>query len=496
MLVRVGLPQERQFVRGQQFRRALHHAQHVVVGHVEHFAHLQALGCEWRAVHGQTVRVGVHVVHRAHETAVRRVCGGAGDQVKPAVVAMFLKHARGAGFFAGSVFGDGDGEGLHFVAVLVGETVFRRAHSRNRVAHAHCEHLVVLLEPVLHEQQRLMARRPADGREIFVRFTVPFHAVRDAAVIAAVRIVTEFQQGEVHVGIRRHRLRIAASLRGFRRVGRVGDVPSPLMGGIEGFEQHVFGVGRPPEAVVAVHFLARGEFGEADLPFAGRGAIRSVRRFVGWFVNCSVDLRDGSHHGHRVAVVRVFSKIDVHQIRAGRVHDVPSVGADARIEHRLEFRFVDGNGARHAGRDIRQEQLAVDGERHAVAGRIDRIADDAGTTFTRTFAARLFLSRHILGVGVSQQRTRIGKQNLVGIAIAADHAHPQGGDGVLRTVRTQEQRTRTVADRAGGTWRAAGESQGTGLQPRKLINRIIHTFQSTDRHAPLAANTPDATPFT
>ena len=95
-----------------------------------------------------------------------------------------------------------------------------------------------------------------------------------------------------------------------------------------------------------------------------------------------------------------------------------------------------------------------------------------------------------------QQRTRIGKQNLVGIAIAADHAHPQGGDGVLRTVRTQEQRTRTVADRAGGTWRAAGESQGTGLQPRKLINRIIHTFQSTDHHAPLAANTPDTTPFT
>ena len=46
MLVRIGLPQERQFVRGQQFRRALHHAQHVVVGHVEHFAHLQALGCE------------------------------------------------------------------------------------------------------------------------------------------------------------------------------------------------------------------------------------------------------------------------------------------------------------------------------------------------------------------------------------------------------------------------------------------------------------------
>ena len=312
----------------------------------------------------------------------------------------------------------------------------------------------------------------------------------------------------MHVGVGRHRLRIAAGLRGFRRIGRVGDVPGLLVGCVEGFEEHILGIGRPPEAVVTVHFLTCGEFGETDFPFAclrfGRVALRVIFRAVLRIGNVvSVVLRNGRDDGHRIA--RVFAcvrrvrhvrKIDVHQIRAGRIHDMSSVGADARVQHRLEFRFVDGDAARHAGRDIRQEQLAVDGERHAVAGRIDRIADDAGTTFTRTFAARLFLSRHILGVGVSQQRTRIGKQNLVGIAIAADHAHPQGGDGVLRTVRTQEQRTRTVADRAGGTWRAAGESQGTGLQPRKLINRIIHTFQSTDHHAPLAANTPDATPFT
>ena len=197
------------------------------------------------------------------------------------------------------------------------------------------------------------------------------------------------------------------------------------MGGIEGFEQHVFGVGRPPEAVVAVHFLARGEFGEADLPFAGRGAIRSVRRFVGWFVNCSVDLRDGSHHGHRVAVVRVFSKIDVHQIRAGRVHDVPSVGADARIEHRLEFRFVDGDGARRAGGDVGQEQSAVDGERHAISCGVDGIADDSGAAFARAFAPGLLLGRHILGIGVGKQRTRVGEQNLIGFAVLADHAHPQ-----------------------------------------------------------------------
>ena len=425
MSVRVGLPQERQFVGGQQFRRALHHAQHVVVGHVEHLAHLQSGRSERSAVHGETVRVGVHVVHRADQAAVRRVCGGACDQVEPTVVMVFLKHARGAGLLAGSVFGNGDGEGLHFVAVLVGEAVFRRAHGDDRVAHTHGEHLVVLLEPVLHEQQRLMTGRPADGRKIFVRFTVPFHVVRDAAVVAAVRVEAEFQQGEMHVGIRRHRLRIATSLRGFRRVGGIGDVPGPLVGGVEGFEQHVFGVGRPPEAVVAVHFLASGEFGEADLPFAGRGAIRSVRRFVGCSVSCFVGLRNGSHHGHRVAVIRVFSKVDIHQIRAGRVHDVPSVGADARIEHRLEFRFVDGDGARRTGGDVGQEQSAVDGERNAFAGGVDGISDDSGTAFARTFASGLLLGRHILGIGVGKQRTRVGEQDFIGFAILADHAHPQ-----------------------------------------------------------------------
>ena len=64
---------------------------------------------------------------------------------------MFLKHARGAGCFAGRVFGDGDGEGLHFAAVLVGEAVFRRAHGHDRLAHVDGEHLVVLLKPVLHK---------------------------------------------------------------------------------------------------------------------------------------------------------------------------------------------------------------------------------------------------------------------------------------------------------------------------------------------------------
>ena len=143
------------------------------------------------------------------------------------------------------------------------------------------------------------------------------------------------------------------------------------MGCVEGFEEHILGIRRPPEAVVTVHFLTCGEFGETDFPFAclrfGRVALRVIFRAVLRIGNVvSVVLRNGRDDGHRIARVfgcvrrvRHVRKIDVHQIRAGRIHDVSSVGADARVQHRLEFRFVDGDAARHAGRDIRQEQLAV-----------------------------------------------------------------------------------------------------------------------------------------
>ena len=264
----VGLPEEWQAVVRQQFRGALHYAEHVVVGHVEHFAHLQSGWREGHAVDGEAVRVGVHVVHRADQASVRRECGGAVDQVYPVVVAVFFKHARAARTFAFRVFGDGDGEGFDLVSVVVGEAVFRVSHGGDWLAHVDGEHLVVLLESVLHENDWLMPVRPADDGQIFVGFAIPNHFVGDCPVAAVIAVKAEFQQGQVHVGIGGQRLRIAVGLRRIGWIGRVRQMPDWFGGFVVGFEQHIFGVRGPPESVVAVHFLACGEFRQSDLPFA------------------------------------------------------------------------------------------------------------------------------------------------------------------------------------------------------------------------------------
>ena len=82
---------------------------------------------------------------------------------------------------------------------------------------------------------------------------------------------------------------------------------------------------------------------------------------------------------------------------------MPSVGADARVQYRLEFVFIDFDGSRHARRNIGEEQLSVDGEGHAVAACVGGIADDSGTAFARTFATRPFFSGNVFGVGIGEQ---------------------------------------------------------------------------------------------
>ncbi len=424
MVLRVVLPEEGQLVGRQEFRRALHHAQHVVVGHVEHGAHLQSGRRERLAVHGQAVGVRVHVVHRAYQAPVRRVCRDAVDQVEPLAVVVLLKHADRAGTLAFRVFRHREGEGLDLIAVVVGECVFRRDGRHHRFADMHGEHLVVLLQTVLHLNDRLMAVRPADRGEVFVGFAVPPHFVGDAAVVAAVGVESEFEQRQPHVGVGGQRLRVAASLRRIRRIRRIGDVPGLLIGGIEGFEQHVFGVGRPPEAFVAVHFLARGEFGQSDLH-------RAVGR-CGIVIPAAHAIHRGDGFLRVLAGCRPVGDVDEIEAFAGRVQHVASVRADARVEHRTVFgrRCVQGlgdqlPGARAVLTDFGQEQLSVDGKHHAIARRVDGVADDARAAFARAFATRLLLGRHVLGVGVGKQVTGVGKQYLAAFAVIVDHAHPQ-----------------------------------------------------------------------
>ena len=80
----------------------------------------------------------------------------------------------------------------------------------------------------------------------------------------------------------------------------------------------------------------------------------------------------------------------------------------------------------------------------------------------------------IFGVGIGEQRAWIGEQRFAGVAVFVDRAHPQRGDGIFRTVGTQEQHARAICNRAGRTWRTAGESQGTCFFTGELSNRICH----------------------
>ena len=101
------------------------------------------------------------------------------------------------------------------------------------------------------------------------------------------------------------------------------------------------------------------------------------------------------------------------------------VRADTRVQYRLELVFLYGDGSRHAGCDVGEEELSVDGEGHAVAAYVGGIADNSGPAFACTFATRPFFSGNVFGVGISEQRARIGEQHFAGVAVFVDHAHPQ-----------------------------------------------------------------------
>jgi len=105
------------------------------------------------------------------------------------------------------------------------------------------EHLIVLLEAVLHKDDRIVAFTPAYGGQIFVGFMVPLHFVGDCPVAAVVAVVAEFQQGQPHVGIGGQRLRIAVGLRRIGWIHGVRQMPDRFGGFVVGFEEHVFGVG-------------------------------------------------------------------------------------------------------------------------------------------------------------------------------------------------------------------------------------------------------------
>ena len=205
---------------------------------------------------------------------------------------------------------------------------------------------------------------------------------------------------------------------------------------------------------------------------------------------------------------------DIHhdQMLAGCVQHMTAVRADAGVEHRQQVvrigvvydvegvilvsagvmgvRVIDVRGvvsvrcrrqsiycklscARTAAVivDLREEQLTVDGEDHAVACRIDRIRHDALPAFACAFATGPFRGGNLFGFGVGEQFARVGEQDfLVRAGGGVECAQPQRCDAVLRAVGAQEQRPGTVPDNGCRTRCPAGEPQGAGFMFRELFD--------------------------
>ena len=197
-----------------------------------------------------------------------------------------------------------------------------------------------------------------------------------------------------------------------------------------------------------------------------------------------------SDHRNRVAGFFIVGKIHVHQIRAGGVHDVPSVGTDARVQHRFEFIFLYRDGSRRARRKVGEEKLPVDGEGHAVAGTVDAIRDDAGSAFARTFASRLLFRRNVFRVGVGKQYARIGERNLTDVAsssITLIHSEVTVSSGpserrnsarepsaITRAERGAPQENRKVRAFLRGNCRIASVMLPTYHHPNSTFREFVH----------------------
>ena len=473
---------------GCEFGIALHHAQHVVVGHVQYGSYVPADRGEGLAVHGQAIGVRLHIVQRADESSVAGECGETVDDVDPLVVRMAFQH--------------------------VGRTVF-----------VHGEHLVAVLTPVLHEQQRAMAVLPDHSRHVFVCFVVPFDLVEGGDGVTTLVVEVEVQQVEVHVGVGGQRARVAAAGCGVARVGRIADVPHRFGRGVEGFDDDAVRIGAPPEAVVPVHFLAGHEFGETDLPgvgdlvrAAGCDIVESIAGFgvrfgrIGHFVVIVRFDAGGQQRGVAVGLsgFGVVPRLDAHQLQTlpRGVQHVFAVRADARVQYGGRAGLgVQFSSAQFTHRGVPafahliqfgQEQTSVQGEHHTRTRLIGRISDDSRTAFTRTLPAGAFFGGHVLAVRAgTQQYARIGDKRLMMLAVGAEPAHPQAGHGVFRAVRAQEQRTRTVADHLCGTRGTTGETQGAGLQTGVFVNRLlIHSSHLTHHASPAVSNASTRKPKT
>ena len=398
--------------------------EHVGIGDVQDLPHLPADRGERYAVHAEPIRVVLHVVDRADQTAVRRERRGAVDQVQPLRVLVLLQHAGGDRLTDGGLGVD--------------------ARVESGGLELHLKHLVVVLQSVLDQQERFVPLAPVDGGQVLVGLVVPVDVGHVADLHARFGEVGEGegvllvggdgggpglggrQDGEVDVGqgddgVPGQGAGVAAGRGRLGRVGGVADVPQRLRFLVGGLHEQRARVRGPPEAFVAVHLFAGHELGQAH------GLVR-----IGALV--LVDADDGPI----LVLGGVGAQRDHADLAAGGVGDQLAVRGDARHDDgqlRVGERDLAGLAAGAILVDFGQEQLAVDGEHHAAAGDVHRVGDDALPAFAGAFAAGLLLLGDLLVVGVGQQPARIGEQHLAVVgAVGGPDAQPQRRDQVLGAV--------------------------------------------------------------
>ena len=394
---------------GGAFGRALHHAQHIVGTRVEHFADLPPRRREHTSIHAQPIRVGLHVVHRTHHGTGRCHTRRSTHQIDPLVVVMLGDHLHR--------------QQRHHIAVecaQIAPLVLRW--------HGHAQNLLMLLQAVEHAQHGSLGL-PIHHGQVFVSHIVP---VDHRRLLHRRAVVAQPHGEQIDHGVLGERTRVTVLDAARRRIRRITDRPHRLGRRIEALHQQCARIRPPPEPVVAIHLLARGEFRE---PRAHRLAI--LWRYREHRVrHCGLHIHDDHRGSRRVChalAIRAHPRV---QHRAGELvlrgicelrhemlgtHAGAHLCAHAVISHRVRERVPI---------DCRHEQLAVHGEGDMIAQTVHRVRNDPSGALPRTFTTRTLGSRHVVAAQCVHELTRVHELHF-GIRVFPADCQPQRILGVL-----------------------------------------------------------------
>ena len=252
---------------------------------------------------------------------------------------------------------------------------------------------------------------PADHGQVFEGLVIPVHLTYpDGAPF-----LVQAHQGQPHPGIFRQSLGVAPGLRSFPGVCRVADIPDRLIRIIGVLHQEGIGIGRPPESLIPVHFLAGHE----------------LRQPQGHLI---AGIGTQGQYGELLVKASLLTNQDHHHGGAGGIGHLGPVRRDGRVENGLISVMPGpiglhppqgpGRGTQTVLGDPNQPELPAQGENHPVTGPVNAVGDDSLPAFTRALTSGPFLRRHILHVGICKEVTGVGQENLVVTTILVEGGEP------------------------------------------------------------------------